>query len=248
MKFSNARTISPRAQRSTERPEFDSPIDAPIVFGKLVDMGGGYGLTFGRSSWGKPWGYFENEEDAPILRWRRTRADIRYEEELIGSIEIREYDSSYLTNTEFFHAMDSHSQAKMKLAYMLISAWEDVCEQVFSYGRILEISRVWINKKHSHSRIWIQAVENLINRVKRQTALIICVAFTLEYEGREYDETPERQSFYRRQRAMYRYYARHLKLSLMPGPLGEEGWMWRPSERLAEIIDKPEYRDAIDFI
>jgi hypothetical protein len=66
-------------------------------------------------------------------------------------------------------------------------------------------------------------------------------AFPLEYEARleKPEDSAADDGFPRRQAAMIRYYTRLFGVDRFPGEWAAEGWLWRASPRIAELIPTP---------
>jgi len=205
----------------------------------LPDPALGYQARFGRSRWHVLDDFSEEDEDVSRLRHRFTSASIERNGEVIGGVKIVEYDIPLISIGWFWEAMDAHSSATHELSEVLLSAWPDFPFDVACYGSVLELNRLWVEPGQRTSGVWIPVVHELFRRVRRQTAIIIAKAYPLEYEGKLPDGAPERSAFERRRRAMTRYYQRHLGLRPLPGPFGEEGWVWKSPERLEDIIEAP---------
>lgn len=214
------------------------PADPEIRLSQaLPDPAPGYQARFGRSRWHVLGDFSEEDEDVSRLRHRFTSASIERNGEVIGGVKIVEYDIPLISIGWFWEAMDAHSSTTHELSEVLLSAWPDFPFDVACYGSVLELNRLWVEPGQRTSGVWIPVVHELFRRVRRQTATIIAKAYPLEYEGKLPDGAPERSAFERRRRAMIRYYARHLGLRPLPGPSGEEGWIWKSPERLEDIIE-----------
>ena len=230
----------PRVHRTTKQPSFDRRGRSSVRLTQTLPALAGYDVEFGRERWQKPFEFFNDPEELAYLRWRKTQAAISLEGQIVGALEFVEFDAGLLSDWEFFDAMDCESSEMMSLASVLLAEWRDVSQRVLAYGRILEISWVWVEPGHPRPGIWIPVLEALIARVEPSLAVIVAKAFPLEYENGQHKEATA--AFGRRRRAMTRYYSGRLGLQVLPGAPGLDGWMWRPGRRLASLIPRPRFR------
>ncbi len=200
----------------------------------------GYTVTFGRERWQKPFEFFSDPDELAFVRWRKTQASICHQGRTVGALEFVEFEAGLLSDREFFDAMDSESYEVMRLASVLLSEWRGLSQRVLAYGRILEITWVWVEPGHAHPGIWIPVLEALIARVDPYLAVVIAKAFPLEFENGQHKDATA--AFERRRRAMTRYYSSSLGLQVLPGPPGLDGWMWRPGRARGSLIPPPRYR------
>lgn len=231
-----------RMHRSLEAPSFERRGRAALRLNRTLSaLPERYVVEFGRSAWDKPFDFFD-EDDTALVRWRTTQAAIRLEGRIVGAIEFAEYEAAAVHEREFFDVMDAESYEMARVASVLLSAWRDALDRVLGYGRLLEIRWVWVEPNHPVAGIWIPVLEALMARVERYTAVVLAMAFPLEYEGKLPEGAPRRSAFERRRRAMLRYYERRLGLTSLPSPLGGQGWLWRPGPYVDDLIPRPRYR------
>ena len=129
---------------------------------------------------------------------------------------------------DFLLAADGQSQADYDTADILIDAWGDE-DLPFNYGTVVRFERLAIKSTSRSPDVWSLISELIGREFARRGSLLMLKAFPLEYEGRASADSPAaiRKRFRRRCIAMRRYYAHRLGMSAVPGPYGEEGWMWR---------------------
>jgi hypothetical protein len=132
---------------------------------------------------------------------------------------------SYLN--DFFCAADAQSQEDHNSADILMSAWGDD-ESPFNYGTMIRFERLIIKSARHSPGIW-SLISDLIRReFARRGSLMMLKAFPLEYEGAlAPDASAASRQRFRRRKAMKRLYSRRLGVSAVPGPYGNDGWMWR---------------------
>jgi hypothetical protein len=190
-----------------------------------------------------------------VLRYRRTRRSpvdwnprqkdllereffgwIHVENERVGAIHLLEYRGSpFLWNEEFLQIMDSMSFAQSELAKALIAAWEDVGDDLFSFGDVIEFRCAWTDKRRCPPGLWASAAIRLINLECPDYSILALKAFPLEYEGNGGDLVDA--SLRRRQEAMRRYYRSVLGVTSIPG---NDEWMYRIHPRLDGLVDAPQ--------
>lgn len=231
----------PKFKRDAAPPAFDRRGRRAIrLASTLAPVCEGYEVRFGRERWERPYDFFEDGYDG--LRWRRTQASILQDGRQVGALEFVEYETGMISHQEFFDAMDAESFEMMRVASVLLSQWGSGLTDVLEYGRVLEVTWVWMEPAHPRTGVWVQVLDALIGRVERSVALITALAYPLEYENRLPANAPERAAFERRRRAMFRYYGRTLRLLPWPGAPGKAGWLWRPGRHVEAVLPRPRYR------
>jgi hypothetical protein len=160
----------------------------------------------------------------------------------VGALHFVEFEPDRLINNrEFFFTMDADYHADMHLAEVLCDVWSDVVNDVLGYGPVLEFRLAWMSPQHAAAAVWAKAAEALIKADFDDHSILVMKAFPLEYEARL--EGPENSAadgdFPRRRAAMIRYYRRLFGVEPFPGEWGAEGWLWRASPRIAELIPAP---------
>lgn len=230
----------PRVLRPAEPPSFERRGRSPVRLTKTLPALAGYTVEFGRERWQQPFDFLNEPDESVFLRWRKTQASIGMGGRNVGALEFVEFDAGLLSDSEFFDAMDSESYEMMRLASVLLAEWRDLPQRVLDYGRILEITWVWVEPGHPRPGIWLPVLEALVARIEPYLAVVVAKAFPLEFENGQHKEATA--AFERRRQAMTRYYSGNLGLQVLPGPPGEDGWMWRPGRRRASLIPPPRYR------
>lgn len=141
---------------------------------------------------------------------------------------------SYRDLQGFVYAGDTISNSAYEAALAVARIWgtdDDGnwwTDEPFCYGDVCIFDRLVIAAHSSAAEVeavW-QAIEALVQRLRRGLAVVILKAFPLEYESRVTDENSVK--FKKRQQALIRLYRRRLKMQPVPHPeLSDAGWMMR---------------------
>ena len=215
----------------------------PYRLGALPD---GIEVHYRRGRW---WNINERVEDRPPdegecddrLRIRQTVAWIYKAGVRVGAIEFAEYDVPVAFDEEFCAITDDHDLHLAILAEHCCAAWDAFTMEVSAYGYLVELKTVWIEPRTITPGEWRPILDRLISKFEAKGSLLLSQVFPLEYTGLAGPEDLSRVGFTRRRTAMIAWCEKHLGLRRFPGPPGEEGWMWRPFERVAKHIDDPHY-------
>ncbi len=168
--------------------------------------------------------------------------------EQAGALSIQEYAvEPFLSDGQFWEAMDGESSEANDLAELLIRHWEDVGYDLAPEGTFVLLDRLWVSPKHARSSQWVQIVQHLLEVEFHRRCILVLKAFPLEYEGRGHRNPNMR----RRQRAMVRLYKRKLGVSAFPGKAGRDGWLYSipPSARRYGVRKpKRNKRDEADVL
>lgn len=198
----------------------------------------GYQVPYRRQGW-RHVGW-----SATGVRRRLTLAHIVQDGRAVGAIKFAEYRlAAMLFDEEFYDALDSDSAEEEKLACAIVSAWDWACLEIGGYGDIIECREVWMEPGHVQPVAWSTVIHAMLRELFSSGAAFFVHAFPLEYDGRSPVHAPSYVGFQRRQKAMIRMAERRFGLRSLPGPFGEEGWMWAPAPRVAGYIDAPKYNE-----
>lgn len=212
---------------------------------RLDGMLPGYEVVYRRGRWRKLETPQIDEPDFRgfdrSVRVRHAFCWIRMQGRDVGAVSFREIDAEGVAPPDFSIAMDNESQELSRWAAVLLDEWEDINIGVFDYGPILELHEVWVEPGHSSGGIWKPVVEALLERLFAACSVMVAHAFPLEYGGRVPDGAATAEAFERRHAAMMRVAARELGLRPMPGPPGEEGFVWRVRPGLEKLVRPPSY-------
>src|SRR5271156_3780475 len=122
---------------------------------------------------------------------------------------------------EFFEEADGLSQADHDTADIILSVWgED--RSPFDYGTVVRFERLAIRATTRSSEIWAIIARLIEKEFAIRGSMLILKAFPLEFEG-----NGAAKGLPKRTRAMVRYYQHRMRVQIVPGPYGVEGWMWR---------------------
>jgi hypothetical protein len=123
---------------------------------------------------------------------------------------------------------------------MLCDVWSDAVNDVLAYGPVLEFRLAWMAPQHATTAVWATAAEALIKAEFDEHSILVMKAFPLEYEGLDAPEgAPVYGGFISRQSAAIRYYRRLFGVDPFPGEWGADGWLWRASPRVADLLIPP---------
>lgn len=201
---------------------------------KVLQIANGHG-PLATHYWTSRWAFLDQESE--LVRCRTTDILIRSGEEAVGRCRVTEYRLEPFTHPgDFLAEMDDHSGAAAELATILCRGWDDPSE-LTDYGDIVEISRVRMRPHLSGRRRLLDTLVAMLNVINPNRSLLILKAFPLEYEGA--GETSGNARFLRRHAAMKRHYATLLGVRSLPGPSGDEGWMYAIPDRLSGIVEAP---------
>lgn len=146
----------------------------------------------------------------------------------IGCIRLNEYAvHADLSNEAFLERMGAESASAQALAAALCEREVDDFDGFGRQGSILELSAIWIDRKHAKTAIWIPALKALVVDSFGDATMLVLKAFPLEYWNIGVTDPERYRWFRRRQAAMCRYYASKLNVRTLPGRAGREGWMAR---------------------
>jgi len=125
---------------------------------------------------------------------------------------------------EFFYEADGLSKADHDTADIIQRVWGDELSP-FDYGTVVRFGRLAIVATSHSLEIWSLINSVIAKEFARRGSLLVLKAFPLEFER---PGGIERDGLRKRACAMSRYYERRLRVHVIPGPYGAEGWMWRP--------------------
>jgi len=224
--------------------EFAEGTAYPFTTGEVLP---GCEIRFRRTGWRKV-GYEqsllfekykdEEPENRPHLKVRFTVGWLYVGGERLGCVRLEEYDLLNLYNAEFYDLMDEVDSETEELAVALLH-WPYVQMDVGDYGNVIHLSSVWQVPSLAKRRVGEIALLSFIMPKLEKASILILKAFPYEYAGRVPAGAKTAIGFGRRRQAMMRMAERRLGVMRMPGDIGEEGWMWRPSPRLKAIMAMP---------
>jgi hypothetical protein len=158
----------------------------------------------------------------------------------VGALNFVEFEPDILiSNDDFFNTMDADYHADAHLAEVLCAAWDAVVPDVLDYGPVLEFRLAWVAPEYARSGLWATAAKAIIEAEFDDHSILVMKAFPLEYERRAPRGSPAYKGLERRQAAMVRYYERLFGVDRFPGMFGDDGWLWRPNPRIADIVPAP---------
>lgn len=193
-------------------------------------------IKYKRSRWNRPY-------DGGDVRLRTVEGMIMANGEHAGSFSLKEVKADYVTSYNFFGEMDSESHDDSRLAETICHYWQQPSD-IFDYGSIVEIGRLWMDPRMSRRGRLARAINGLIEHEFPHRSLTILHAFPLEYEE---SDSAEGQAFKLRQRAMMRLYSRQFGMSALPGSFGYDGWMYSIPDRLKGLVLPPSSTPFLDF-
>lgn len=163
----------------------------------------------------------------------------------VAALQLFEFETTpWLSNTEFFEFMDIDEQIESHLAEILIDAWENVTEQITSFGNLVDFRMAWSDPSLCPPHLWAKAVNLLIQQELGDYSILTMKAFPLEYEGRMSKGSLAEYGLQKRQLAMVRHYRRLFGVIPFPGKVGNDGWLYKIAPRLRELIPPPGFYEA----
>jgi hypothetical protein len=193
-----------------------------------------YMLNYRKSRW--------RQMDMGYVRQRDLFCWINFKNQHVGALHFVEFQPNpFIDNEDFFLTMDADYHQDAHLAELLCDVWSDVVKDVLGYGPVLEFRLAWMAPQHATAAVWATAAEALIKVEFDEHSILVMKAFPLEYEARleKPEDSAADDGFPRRQAAMIRYYTRLFGVDRFPGEWAAEGWLWRASPRIAELIPTP---------
>lgn len=179
-------------------------------------------------------------EDMRNVKQRETVGVVLANTRHAGSFKVVETRIATFTPvTDFYEAMDSHSEQTAHLAETLMTHWDP--SDVSNYGDIIELQRAWMVPAFSNSGRLERAIKSLLEQLFDRRSLLILKSFPLEYENMVDDENSEFHK--RRTSAMMRHYRRILGVEALPEECGDNGWMFAIPSRLKGIVPEPSTQD-----
>lgn len=192
-------------------------------------------LRYQRSRW-------SNISEGGVAQQRKTSGLILADGAHAGSFSVAETRADlFVDRHEFFDVMDELSQETASLGTLILEHWREP-DDVFNYGDVVELRRLWMSPRLSGSGRLRTAMNALLASEFANRSLLVLKAFPLEYEGDEMNEN--RQAFEHRQAAMIRHYTHLLGVTPFPACAGRDGWMYAIPERLARSVAKPDFVSA----
>lgn len=180
-------------------------------------------------------------EETPTVKGRYGFVWITHCSAKIGAAEINTYEPDpWAANSDFMDTMDAESGIAYDLSHVLCECWPDASLYVAGYGPIITVSNFWVEPGHPIFDIIGGAAEPLFEAIDNHYSIIALKAYPIEYEGKLPDGSLLFPAFEHRRKAMMRFYANSFGVRPLPGEHGAEGWMWRPSPRVADVIRDPE--------
>lgn len=167
-------------------------------------------------------------DEPDTIRHREVFAWILRGGARIGCIRLNEYAvHADFSNEAFIERMGAESSNAQALAAALCESEVDALRGFGRQGSILELSAIWIDRKHAKSAIWIPALKALVVDSFGDATMLVLKAFPLEYRNIGVTDPEQCRWFRRRQAAMCRYFAAKLNVRSLPGRAGRERWMAR---------------------
>jgi hypothetical protein len=177
---------------------------------------------------------FNSDEWEPT-RYREIRATLHCDGKRIGVIEVDEFAYLCRDREAMLEEFDAESGHFYNIAAILNDTWDEPSE-LTDYGSLIIYQNVWIEPAYARNRVWVKALEILTAAIEGWS-IILLKAFPLEFEGAMGPRGVEwatQDAFDRRQKAMMRYYSKHLGVEELPNRHGSDGWMWKPHPRLVQ--------------
>lgn len=174
---------------------------------------------------------------------------VRLEREPVCALKMILYDVPMHFGDEYFlYNMDLDSLEDSRFAETVASCWEDVGITLCAYGPLVQFSAAWAAPRLSQQSFWWQVANHVLSHQIERWSVMVLKAFPLEYEGNVPTGSPHAPFLARRQAAMVRHYKRRLGVIELPGSVGQEGWMYRFHEELADFLPLPvpQLRDEDD--
>jgi hypothetical protein len=184
------------------------------------------------------WSWLAEVEEG--IRYRRMFCWVVAEKKRVSAFELFEYEIPFdLGNDELFNLMDSESSIASHLAEVICDAWDCFSDEVSAYGSLLDFRMAWSDPDYGPHGLWAVAAKNLIEQEFDNHAVLTMKAFPLEYEGKAPVGAASHLGLISRPRAMIRYYQKTFGVAPFPGQAGEEGWLYKINNRLAETVEGP---------
>lgn len=163
-------------------------------------------------------------------------AQLKVNGEVAGSFRYYAYRfAPFIDADTLIECADVHSAELYELAEVFCAAWPEPYE-VTDFGDVLEISRVWMAPAFSNRGRFEQVTRYLVGLAEGWSVMVL-KAFPLEFEGR--DEEGRLDPLIRRRAAMMRHYQRIFGVQSLGGPARHDGWMYRVSPRLIDLVPPP---------
>ena len=178
------------------------------------------------------WSVWERHEDveppAPIYATSEAFGWILQGRRRVGALQIVAHNGDTLSPGLVWGVADGLDELNARAVGVMISAFDDFAD-VFAFGPVVELRYVWVEQD---VRIdWPAAVRAVALASYDDAAHLVGQVYPLEYDIPHGEHLTPASAF--RSAALARLMLRRFEgLQPLPGPSGEEGWLWRPAPRL----------------
>ena len=181
--------------------------------------------------------------DSPSVRRSNLSAVLLRDSQCIGNFKLARYNiQRAYDKDEFWRAMDCSSGAEEKFAYILCKSWADVVHQVAPMGPIIRIDHAWLDRAHAGKNLLASTIDVITERIWPNFSIIVLKAYPLEFasvrDNLDGNAHLQRAQL-RRQRAMMRHYQGIVGAKPLPGPAGDDGWLWSANPNAKRVIPPP---------